>query len=57
MYTVVLGDGTYLNDLVDLVVLPLVRLGHMFAAGDHVVVAVVNAAVAVGRRVEIGVAI
>lgn len=46
----------YLNDLVDLLVLPLVRLGHLLTAGHHVVLSFVDASVAVGRRVEVGVA-
>jgi hypothetical protein len=50
-------ESTYLDDLVDLLVLPLVRLGRVLAVGGHVVVAVVNAAIAVRRGVKVGVAI
>lgn len=52
-----LGNGTYLNDLVDLLVLPLVRLGHLLPARDHVVVAVVPSSIVVWGRVNVWAAV
>jgi hypothetical protein len=51
-----LPGGTHLDDLVDLLVLPLVRLGHLLPTGHHLVVSFVDTAIVVWRRVEVGVA-
>jgi hypothetical protein len=43
----------YLDDLVNLLVLPLVRLGHVLSTRYHLVVALVGPPVAVWRRSEV----
>jgi hypothetical protein len=49
--------STYLDDLVDLGVLPLVWFGQLLATGGHVVVPFLGPSVAVRGRVKVGVAL
>jgi hypothetical protein len=48
-------SGTYLDDLVDLLVLSLVRLGHLLPSRRHLVLSVFTAAVVIWRGVKVGV--
>lgn len=47
---IALCDNAYLDNLVHLLVVPVVRLGHLVGAGHHLAT-VVGAAVAVGSKV------
>jgi hypothetical protein len=49
--------GTYLDDLVDLLILPLVRLSHVLASRHHVVVAFFHSTIVVWGRVKVRAAI
>jgi hypothetical protein len=48
--------GTYLDDLVDFLVLPLVGFGHLLATRGHFVVSLFRGSVAVRGSVEVWVA-
>lgn len=52
-YSTTRSSGTYLDDLVDLVVLARIRHGILLGAGCHVVGRVVHAAVTRGVGVEV----